>query len=133
VATVARDADGQDYNVNADTVAAAVAAALQADKLIYLTNVAGLYDSFGSQDRTLLSEVDVTYLRRMLTSGQIITGMVPKISGCIEALEAGVGRAHLLDGRIEHALLLEIFTDAGVGTMILPTSGPETAHRKGRP
>lgn len=123
VATVARGVDGQDYNVNADAVAAAVAGALQADKLIYLTNVAGLYDSFGSQGRTLLSEVDVAHLRRMLGSGQIVTGMVPKISGCVEALEAGVGRAHLLDGRIEHALLLEIFTDAGIGTMILPASG----------
>jgi acetylglutamate kinase len=121
VATVARGDDGQDYNVNADAVAAAVARALAADKLIYLTNVAGLYDAFGSDDRSLLSEVDVAQLRRMLASGQIVTGMVPKIAGCIDALEHGVGQAHLLDGRVEHALLLEIFTDAGVGTMILPS------------
>jgi acetylglutamate kinase len=122
VATVARGEDGQDYNVNADTVAAAVAGALQADKLIYLTNVAGLYDSFGSDDRSLLSEVDVPQLQHMLAAGEIVTGMVPKIAGCVDALEHGVRRAHLLDGRVEHALLLEIFTDAGIGTMIVPSA-----------
>lgn len=121
VATVARGDDGQDYNVNADTVASALASALDADKLIYLTNVAGLYDSFGSDDRNLLSEVNVAQLRHMLATGEIVTGMVPKIVGCIDALEHGVGQAHLLDGRVEHALLLEIFTDAGIGTMILPS------------
>jgi len=126
VATVARGDDGQDYNVNADTVASAVASALGADKLIYLTNVAGLYDSFGSDDRNLLSEVDVAQLRQMLATGEIVTGMVPKIAGCIDALEHGVGQAHLLDGRVEHALLLEIFTDAGIGTMILPSAGTDT-------
>jgi len=130
VATVARGDDGQDYNVNADTVASAVASALGADKLIYLTNVAGLYDSFGSADRSLLSEVDVTQLRRMLAAGEIVTGMVPKIAGCIAALDHGVGQAHLLDGRVEHALLLEIFTDAGIGTMILPTADRATKERE---
>lgn len=123
VATVSRGADGQDYNINADTVASSLASALGADKLIYLSNVAGLYDSFGSHDRSLLSEVDVGQLRDMLDSGRIVSGMVPKIAGCIAALEQGVGQAHLLDGRVEHALLLEIFTDAGIGTMILPSPG----------
>jgi acetylglutamate kinase len=122
VATVARGRDGQDYNVNADTVAGAIAMALGADKLIYLTNVAGLYDSFGSGDSQLLSEVDVAQLRAMIADGTIVTGMIPKITSCIQALEHGVARAHLLDGRIEHALLLEIFTDAGIGTMIVPVS-----------
>jgi acetylglutamate kinase len=121
VATVARGRDGQDYNVNADTVAGAVAMALGADKLIYLTNVAGLYDSFGSGDSQLLSEVDVAQLRAMIADGTIVSGMVPKITSCIDALEHGVARAHLLDGRVEHALLLEIFTDAGIGTMIVPS------------
>jgi acetylglutamate kinase len=129
VATVARGDDGQDYNVNADTVAAAVARALGADKLIYLTNVAGLYDSFGSDGRSLLSEVDVTQLRRMLAAGEIVTGMVPKIAGCVDALDHGVGQAHLLDGRVEHALLLEIFTDAGIGTMILPSADRAAEER----
>jgi acetylglutamate kinase len=122
VATVARGRDGHDYNVNADTVAGAIAVALGADKLIYLTNVAGLYDSFGSGDSQLLSEVDVAQLKAMISDGTIVTGMIPKITSCIDALEHGVARAHLLDGRIEHALLLEIFTDAGIGTMIVPSS-----------
>jgi acetylglutamate kinase len=131
VATVARGPDGQDYNINADTVAAALASALGADKLIYLSNVAGLYDSFGSDDRSLLGEVGVDQLRDMLDSGRIVTGMVPKITGCIDALEHGVGQAHLLDGRVEHALLLEIFTDAGIGTMILPSSGAADGRAEG--
>ena len=128
VATVARGADGQDYNVNADTVAGAIATALHADKLIYLTNVAGLYDAFGSGDSQLLSEVDVTQLRGMLADGTIVSGMIPKIASCVDALEHGVAQAHLLDGRLEHALLLEIFTDAGIGTMIVPAAaGPAGA------
>jgi acetylglutamate kinase len=125
VATVARGRDGQDYNVNADTVAGAIAIALQADKLIYLTNVSGLYDSFGSGDSQLLSVVDVAQLRVMIADGTIVEGMIPKIASCIDALEHGVARAHLLDGRLEHALLLEIFTDAGIGTMIVPAAPTE--------
>jgi acetylglutamate kinase len=121
VATVARGRDGHDYNVNADTVAGAVATALGADKLIYLTDVAGLYDAFGSQDSQLLSQVDVAQVRAMMADGTIVAGMIPKIISCIDALDGGVARAHLLDGRLEHALLLEIFTDAGVGTMIVPS------------
>ena len=124
VATVARGRDGQDYNVNADTVAGAIATALHADKLIYLTNVAGLYDAFGSGDSQLLSQVDVDQLRTMMADGTIVSGMIPKIMGCVDALEHGVARAHLLDGRLEHALLLEIFTDAGIGTMIVPAPTP---------
>ena len=122
VATVARSRDGQDYNVNADTVAGAIAKALGADKLIYLTNVAGLYDAFGSGGSQLLSEVDVAQLRAMMADGTIVSGMIPKIASCVDALEHGVAQAHLLDGRLEHALLLEIFTDAGVGTMIVPVA-----------
>ena len=123
VATVARGRDGQDYNINADAVASAVAVALGADKLIYLTDVAGLYDSFGSEDSHLLSEVDLGQLQAMISDGTITTGMIPKIASCIDALQRGVAQAHLLDGRIEHALLLEIFTDAGIGTMIVGGNG----------
>lgn len=119
VATVARGLDGQDYNVNADAVAGAIAVALDAHKLIYLTNVPGLYEAFGSGDSHLLSEVAVDQLTTMVDDGTIVGGMIPKIASCIDALERGVDQAHLLDGRIEHALLLEIFTDAGVGTMIV--------------
>lgn len=122
VATVARGRDGHDYNVNADTVAGAIAIALRADKLIYLTNVAGLYDAFGSGDSQLLSEVDIAQLRGMLADGTIVSGMIPKIASCVQALEQGVAQAHLLDGRLEHALLVEIFTDHGIGTMIVPSA-----------
>jgi acetylglutamate kinase len=131
VATVARGRDGHDYNVNADTVAGAIAIALAADKLIYLTNVAGLYDSFGSGDSQLLSEVDVAQLRAMVSDGTIVKGMIPKITSCVDALEHGVARAHLLDGRIEHALLLEIFTDEGIGTMIVPSSESDGSALEG--
>ena len=120
VAPLARGEDGVEYNVNADLAAGAVAAALQADKLIYLTNVAGLYEHFGvpGVEPTLLSTTDVDQLRGMLAAGELATGMVPKITSVVSALDGGVSQAHLLDGRLEHALLLEIFTDAGVGTLV---------------
>ena len=120
VASLGRSRDGQAYNVNADAVASALAVGLRADKLIYLTNVAGLYEQFGTADSMLLSEVQLSRLRELLAGGALHSGMVPKIAGVVEALDGGVGQAHLLDGRIEHALLLEIFTDEGVGTMVVP-------------
>ena len=123
LATLGRGPDGLDYNINADLVAGAVASALAADKLIYLTNVPGLYEHFGTADSTLLSEVGVDRLRQMLDGGELVTGMVPKIRAIVEALDGRVAQAHLLDGRIEHALLLEIFTDEGIGTMVV-RSGP---------
>ena len=119
VASLGRSADGQTYNVNADAVASALAVGLQADKLIYLTNVAGLYEHFGTPESTLLSEISEHRLRSLLANDELHTGMVPKIAGVVAALDGGVGQAHLLDGRIEHALLLEIFTDEGIGTMVV--------------
>jgi acetylglutamate kinase len=124
VATLARGADGHDYNVNADTVAGALARALDADKFIYLTNVAGLYEDFGTDDASLLSVVTRDRLRAMLDGDELTTGMVPKVESIIAALDGGVRQAHLLDGRIEHALLLEIFTDEGIGTMIVTGEEP---------
>lgn len=118
MATLCTTADGRVVNVNADEVAGAVAVALGADKLIYLTNVAGLYENFGTPDSTLLSEVGVQRLNEMLEGDELVTGMIPKIASIVDAIAGGVPQAHLLDGRIEHALLLEIFTDSGVGTMI---------------
>jgi acetylglutamate kinase len=112
-------ADGQVYNINADHAAGAVAAALGAAKLVYLTDVEGLYEDFGAED-SLLSKVTVTELEALLASGKLHSGMIPKIRSCIGALHGGVERAHILDGRVEHALLLEIFTDEGVGTMVQP-------------
>jgi acetylglutamate kinase len=120
VAPVGRSQDGTEHNVNADTVAGAVATALRADKLIYLTNVPGLYESFGAGDvePTLLDRVTLDRLRTLLDAGALHAGMVPKIASVVAALDGGVSHAHLLDGRVEHALLLEIFTDEGIGTMI---------------
>jgi acetylglutamate kinase len=119
VAPLGRGPDRREYNVNADAVAGAIAAALHADKLLYLTNVAGLYEDFGAEGGgTLLASVTLPRLRELLDSGALNDGMVPKVASVVDALDEGVRQAHLLDGRVEHALLLEIFTDEGVGTMI---------------
>jgi acetylglutamate kinase len=119
VSTIGADASGQSYNINADTVAGALAGALGAEKAVYLTDVAGvLLDP--EDPATLVSEASVSQLRGMIAEGTISGGMIPKVEACTEALAAGAGSAHLLDGRVPHALLLEIFTDAGVGTMVVP-------------
>jgi acetylglutamate kinase len=119
IATIGVDEDGQAYNVNADTVAGAIAEALGAEKLVYLTNVPGLYGDLHDKE-TLISQISATDLAAMLGDGSLSEGMVPKIRSCVSALRNGVGRAHLLDGRIPHALLLECFTRQGVGTMVVP-------------
>ena len=118
VATLGLGPDAEVLNINADTVAGAIAVALQADKLIYLSNVPGLYAHFGTEDQSLLPEVSVARLREMLANDELTTGMVPKVESIVTALDGGVAQAHMLDGRIEHALLLEIFTDEGIGTMV---------------
>lgn len=120
VAPIGLGDDGQAYNINADHVAGAVAAALKASKLVYLTDVAGLYEDFGDQG-SLLSKVGVDRLRQMLSQASLSKGMIPKVASCVQAIDAGVERAHILDGTVEHALLLEIFTDSGVGTMVEAT------------
>jgi acetylglutamate kinase len=119
VATIGVDDDGQSYNVNADTVAGAIAEALSAEKLVYLTNVPGLLGDLHDAD-SLISQITLGELSALLESGALSEGMVPKIRSCVSALRNGVGRAHLLDGRIPHALLLEFFTRQGVGTMVVP-------------
>lgn len=117
VSTVGVDAAGQPHNVNADTAAGAIAAALGAEKIVYLTDVAGIR-RVADDPTTLVPEASVEVLREMIANGSVAGGMVPKVESCIEAIEAGVGGAHILDGRIPHVLLLELFTDHGVGTMI---------------
>jgi acetylglutamate kinase len=117
VAPMGVAADGQALNINADRAAGAVAAALRAAKLVFLTDVEGLYDDFGDKG-SLLSRVTVADLEAMLRTDKLSEGMIPKVSGCLDAMRSGVERAHILDGRGEHALLLEIFTDEGVGTMV---------------
>ncbi|HWH33523.1 MAG TPA: acetylglutamate kinase [Egibacteraceae bacterium] len=129
VATLGLGPDGQVLNINADTVAGAIAVALGADKLIYLSNVPGLYEYFGTEDQSLLPEVTVARLREMLDDGELATGMLPKVESIVGALNGGVAQAHMLDGRIEHALLLEIFTDQGIGTMVV--AEPTTTARGG--
>jgi acetylglutamate kinase len=128
VATVGRDRDGHERNVNADLAAGAIAAALGASKLVYLTDVPGLYQDFGDPDReTLMSEVTGERLRAMLAAEELHEGMRPKIRSIVAALDAGVPQAHILDGRVLHAVLIEIFTDEGVGTMVTPSSAAAPA------
>lgn len=117
VATVGKGPEGKSYNINADLVAGKIATAAKADKIIFLTDVDGIYEDFGKQ-HTLVSELTLDGCERMVAEGHISQGMLPKIQGCIAALEGGVNRAHILNGTIKHALLLEVFTKAGVGTMI---------------
>jgi acetylglutamate kinase len=117
VSSVARGADGEVYNVNADTAAAALAVALGAEKLIVLTDVEGLYADWPASDE-VIDELTVTELRGLLPS--LTSGMVPKMEACLRAVDGGVAKAHVLDGRVQHALLLEVFTDSGVGTQVVP-------------
>ena len=121
VAPLARGADGNVYNLNADTAAGVLARALKARKLIYLTDVEGLYRDLGDHD-SLIQKLSSSELRELLGTGTISAGMLPKLESCVEALEGGVQQAHILDGRMQHAVLLEIFTPEGIGTMITPDS-----------
>jgi acetylglutamate kinase len=122
IASIARGADGQVYNVNADTAAAALAVALKAEKLVVLTDVEGLFADWPATDE-LLSLLDADQLEKMLPS--LGTGMVPKMEACLRAVRGEVRAAHVLDGRVAHAVLLEVFTNEGVGTMVVPTQDPD--------
>ncbi len=117
VATIGVDAGGQAYNINADTVAGAIAAALEAEKLVYLTDVEGLLADVGDAD-SLVRSTTAGDLEAAMASGELTGGMVPKVEACVHAVQRGVSSAHILDGRVPHVVLLEIFTDAGIGTMI---------------
>jgi acetylglutamate kinase len=121
VSSVARgDGDGAVYNVNADTAAAALAVALGAAKLVVLTDVEGLYRDWPNSDE-VISELDADDLEKLLPT--LSAGMIPKMEACLTAVRGGVPAAHVLDGRLRHAILLEIFTDSGIGTMVLPVQG----------
>jgi acetylglutamate kinase len=119
VATIGADEAGQAYNINADTVAGALAEALGAEKLIFLTDVEGLR-VVPDDPSTLVQQATLDLVDEMLRSGAAEGGMKPKVEACAAAVRGGVARAHILDGRVPHALLLELFTDSGVGTMVLP-------------
>jgi len=130
VATVARGPDGATYNVNADSAAAAIAVALGAQKLVVLTDVEGLYaswpgDGAAGEAGDVVSEIGATELELLLPS--LSAGMAPKMEACLRAVRGGVPQAHVLDGRVPHAVLLEVFTDSGVGTMVLPDRVPGEA------
>ncbi len=117
IAPIARGGDGKSYNLNADTAAGALAAAMGASKLVFLTDVEGLYRDFGD-DSSLISRIASSELAELAATGSASAGMVPKIDACLAAIEGGVKQVHILDGRIQHSLLLEIFTPEGIGTMI---------------
>lgn len=118
VATMATDGSGQAYNINADAVAGAIAEALLAEKLVYLTDVEGIYGDFSDRS-SLISQIDAGRLEGLVESGALSEGMIPKVRSCISAVRHGVQRAHILDGQVAHALLLEFFTREGIGTMVV--------------
>ena len=117
VAGIAPDVDGQVYNINADSAAAALAAALGAAKLVVLTDVEGLYANYPDPE-SLVTELTAAELEPMLPG--LESGMAPKMEACLRAVRGGVGQAHVIDGRVPHAVLLEVFTHEGVGTMVIP-------------
>ncbi len=119
IATIGMGAEGQAYNINADTVAGAIAEALGAEKLVYLTDVSGVYESFPDEG-SLISRTDAAGLEDLVARGKADKGMIPKLTSCVQALRNGVHRVHILDGRIPHTLLLECFTREGIGTMVQP-------------
>lgn len=123
VAPIARGTDGNTYNLNADTAAGALAAALGASKLVFLTDVEGLYRDLGD-DTSLISRISSPDLRSLVQSGSASAGMIPKLDAALAALDGGVGQVHMLDGRVQHSLLLEIFTPEGIGTMITENGRP---------
>jgi acetylglutamate kinase len=122
VSTVAPDRDGVAHNVNADTAAAALAVALKAEKLVVLTDVEGLYADWPDRS-SLLNEISVGALEKLLPN--LASGMIPKMEACLHAVQGGVPGAHVIDGRLAHSVLLEIFTSHGIGTMVLPDKESE--------
>jgi acetylglutamate kinase len=116
VSTLAPDIAGVVHNINADTAAAALAEALGAEKLLILTDVEGLYTQWPDRE-SLVSEIDTVALTTLLPTLQ--TGMIPKVEACVRAVSGGVPSAHVIDGRVEHCVLVELFTDAGTGTKVV--------------
>jgi acetylglutamate kinase len=116
IAPVGVDTDGNTYNINADSVAGAIASALKAEKLVLMTDVPGITDEKGE----LVSSLDRKTLDQMVSTGVVHGGMIPKVHAAVSALEGGVSKTHIVDGRVDHAVLLEIFTQTGIGTEIVP-------------
>ena len=122
VSTVGADSSGQPYNVNADDAARAIAVAMEAEKIIYLTGAPGLLDD-PADLASLVHRLTTAEARHRIDLDGVSGGMIPKLLACAEAVEGGVGQAHIIDGRAEHAILIELFTDQGIGTMICEDSG----------
>lgn len=127
VCPIGMDADYETYNINADDAACAIAQAVQAEKLAFLTDIEGVYKDPADKS-TLISELTVSEARELIADGFIGGGMLPKLNNCMEAIEKGVSRVHILDGRIAHCLLLEIFTNKGIGTAILDDKEKKFNH-----
>lgn len=128
VAPIGIGSRGESYNINADTVASEIAAALKAEKLMTLTDVAGVISRDEQGQETVISTLNEKEILDMIASGMISGGMIPKVMGCLDTVRRGVGRAHIIDGRIPHCLLLEIFTNKGIGTMITQERRPYYAN-----
>ncbi|MEO1180337.1 MAG: acetylglutamate kinase [Cyanobacteria bacterium J06636_28] len=118
ISSVAADANGQPYNINADTVAGELAAALSAEKLILLTDTPGILKDYHDPS-TLYNKLDIQEARTLIDSGIVSGGMIPKVTCCVRALAQGVRGAHIIDGRVPHSLLLETFTNSGIGSMLV--------------
>ena len=118
VAPIGMDENFDSYNINADDAACGVAKAMEAEKLVFLTDIEGVFVD-PSNKKTLISEMDVNTAKEFIANGVVGGGMLPKLNNCIEAIEQGVSRVHILDGRVAHCLLLEFFTEKGIGTTIL--------------
>ena len=127
ICPVGLDDEFNTYNINADDAACAIARAVGANKLAFLTDIEGLYRDFEDKN-SLISEIKVKEAKELIAGGTIGGGMLPKLSNCIDAIEAGVSRVHIIDGRIPHSILMEIFSDRGVGTAILGDTEEKYYH-----
>jgi acetylglutamate kinase len=117
ISTVGANPEGQPYNVNADEAARAIAVAMGAEKIVYLTAAPGLLEDV-ADETSLVPRLTAAELRQRIGSGSVSKGMIPKLGACADAVEQGVNFAHIIDGRVEHSLLIELLTDHGVGTMV---------------
>ncbi|MFR3140910.1 MAG: acetylglutamate kinase [Lacrimispora saccharolytica] len=127
ICPVGFDDDFNTYNINADDAACAIARAMHAEKLAFLTDIEGVYRDYSDSD-SLISELHISEAKKLIADGNVGGGMIPKLQNCIDAIENGVSRVHILDGRIPHCLLLEIFTNKGIGTAILDESEEKFYH-----
>jgi len=131
ISSVATDENGQSYNINADTVAGEIAASLQAEKLILLTDTVGILENY-KDPSTLISQLKIQEAKELINKGIVSGGMIPKVNCCVRSLAQGVSAAHIIDGRIPHAILLEIFSDSGIGSMIVSFEKDTNKRRRTR-